>query len=201
MSATVWQPWLETDKGDPRCRRLADGHYTRRTVGHPLWTRPGWNQVLWTRDETGDAVWCWFRPKWESGIAGTERFDRLRAIECSMFRNTTAWRSSALIRAAVAAVLAWEHARDVAWPDGLITGIDSAATAARRSGRALPGECFRRAGWEPFKHAAGRADVWLRCSELPRVAAPARRERRGQFEFDEPLIARTSDAVWTPRGG
>ena len=28
--------WLETDKGDQRCRELADRHYTRISVGHPM---------------------------------------------------------------------------------------------------------------------------------------------------------------------
>lgn len=182
------QPWYSTDKGDQRCRRLADRHYSRRTVGSPQWTRPGWCLPLWTADGHGEAVFCWFRPKWESGLPGTERFDGLRAIECIIFRNETAWRSSTLIRAAVAAVLAWEHARDVEWADGLITGVNADATAARRSRRARPGECFRQAGWVDFPHAAGQADVWLRCGELSEAAA-APFEPRGQMALPDGLLA------------
>lgn len=89
--------WRETDKGDPRCRRLADRHYSRQTPGARMWTRPGYNFVLYTPDGRG-AVFVWWRPKWESGILGTERADGLRAIECTIFRNESGIRSSELIR-------------------------------------------------------------------------------------------------------
>ncbi len=157
--------WREIDKGDPRGRILADGHYTRQTVGHPMWTRPGWNQCLYYEQRNGrSAVFAWFRPKWESGIVGTERKDKLRAIECAIFRNCTRVRSSELIEQAVAAVLTWEHALDVDWPDGLITGVSSEKTAGGRHEDHAPGWCFREAGWDDFEHAKGRADVWLRCN-------------------------------------
>ena len=124
--------WIETDKGDPRCRALADRHYTRQTPGHPMWCRPGWNQVLYARQRNGrDAVFCWWRPKWESGLLGTERKDKLRAIECSIFRNKTRFRSSTLIIDAISCLLTWQHANDVEWPDGIITGV-LRARAARR---------------------------------------------------------------------
>jgi hypothetical protein len=161
--------WIETDKGDPRCRELADRHYTRQTIGHPLWTRPGWNFVLFYRQQNGrSAVFCWWRPKWESGLIGTERKDGLRCIECSIFRNETRVRSSDLIREAIQCLYTWEHAYDVSWPDGIITGVNSEKTKQGRSIDSLPGECFRRAGFEPFKHPGKnlRADVWLRYTGL-----------------------------------
>lgn len=157
--------WLETDKGDQRCRRLADGHYTRQTPGHPMWTRPGWNQILYTRQRNGrEGVFCWWRPKWESGLEGTERKDGLRAIECSIFRNQTRYLSSKLITEAISCLLTWRHATDVEWPDGIITGVSSADTAARRATDHDPGYCFREAGFVDFEHATGRADVWLKFS-------------------------------------
>jgi hypothetical protein len=160
--------WIETDKSDQRPRRLADRHYTRQRPGHPMWTRPGWTQILYLRQRNGrEAAFCWWRPKWESGLPGTERMDGLRAIECALFRNETRFRSSDLIRDAVAAVLTWNHAGDTTWPDGLISGVHSSATAGGRAVTSSPGECFVRAGWEPFEHAGGRADLWLRCVELP----------------------------------
>lgn len=159
--------WMEVDKRDQRPRRLADRHYTRQTPGHPMWTRPGWVQILRVAQRNGrEGVWCWWRPKWEAGV---ERKDGLRAIECAMFRNETRFRSSDLIRQAVAVVLTWRHALDTEWPDGLISGVDSEATGAGRSAESSPGWCFRKAGWSPFDHAKGRADLWLRCMEVPEV--------------------------------
>ncbi len=156
--------WTVTTKADQRPRMLADRHYTRQSVGHPMWTRPGWNQILYLEQRNGRAaVFCWWRPKWESGIPGTERKDRLRCIECAIFRNETRYRSSDLIEQAVRMLDVWDHARDVAWPDGLITGVSSSATTARRHSDHLPGHCFRAAGWVDFAHPGKnrRADVWL----------------------------------------
>lgn len=162
--------WIETDKSDQRPRRLADRHYSRQRHGHPMWTRPGWTQILYLRQRNGrEAAWCWWRPKWESGIPGTVRKDGLRAIECTLFRNQTRFRSSDLVHDAVASVLTWEHARDTDWPDGLISGVNSVATATGRSPESAPGYCFLRAGWERFDHPEGRADVWLRCHDYPAV--------------------------------
>jgi len=165
--------WLVTTKRDPKPRELADRHYSRQNPGHPMWTRPGWNQILYLEQRNGRAaVFCWWRPKWESGIPGTLRKDGLRAIECVIFRNETRYRSSILIEQAVQKVLAWEHALDVEWPDGLITGISSEATQARRAPEHLPGHCFREAGWSEFQHPGRgkRADVWLRT--FPQVHTP-----------------------------
>lgn len=165
--------WFEVDKGDPRCRELADRHYSRQTIGHPMWTRPGWNFVLYAEQRNGrSAVFCWWRPKWEAGVL---RKDGLRAIECTIFRNETRFWSSDLIRDAVAAVQTWEHAVDVEWPDGLITGVNAAATAQGRSDASRAGHCFREAGWRDFDHKAtkSRADVWLRFDgELPSPERP-----------------------------
>lgn len=154
--------WTEVHKGDTRCRLLADRHYSRQTPGHPMFTRPGYNQVLYTSDQKGEAVWVWFRPKWESGIKGTERKDKLRAIECTLFRNETSILSSALIMDACLFLCGWARAQDVEWPDGAITGIKSSATVRRRSKHALPGKCYRDAGWVEFEHnKSDRADTWL----------------------------------------
>jgi hypothetical protein len=157
--------WVVTDKRDQRPRMLADRHYTRQNPGHPMWTRPGWNQILYAEQHNGRAAaFCWFRPKWESGIPGTERKDKLRAIECALFRNETRFRSSELIREAVEMVMQWEHARDVEWPDGLITGVSSVATSGARAPDSPAGFCFLCAGWEPFVHPGKnkRADTWFR---------------------------------------
>ncbi len=153
--------WIPTHKGDIDCRLLADRHYSRQTPGHPMFCRPGYNFVLKTLD--AKAVWVWFRPKWESGIKGTMRKDGLYAIENTLFRNEGPIQSSQLIHEACVWLWAWDHAKDVPWPDGAITSINSKATAARRSVHAEPGHCFRQAGWQPFDHSISkRADIWLR---------------------------------------
>lgn len=157
---TVWE---EVSKGDARCRALADRHYSRQTPGHPMFTRPGYNQVLYYSDSKGDAVYVWFRPKWESGIKGTMRKDGLYAIECTLFRNESAALSSYLILDACAALMNWPKSHDTDWPDGAITGVKSGATERRRSKHALPGACYRRAGWIEFEHnKSDRADTWLK---------------------------------------
>jgi hypothetical protein len=137
-----------------------------------MWTRPGYNYVLYTEDAKGAAVFCWWRPKWEDG---QDRFDGLRAFECTIFRNETSMLSSELILEACSAVLTWKWAVNTAWPDGLITGVNSQATQHRRSKRSRPGECFRRAGFVDFEHKAGRGDVWLRLEHLPPRSARASR--------------------------
>lgn len=183
--------WIEIDKGDSRGRVLADRHYTRGSVGHPMWTRPGWNQCLYLEQLSGrSAVFVWWRPKWESGLAGTERKDDLRCIECSIFRNETRFRSSDLIRDAVACLLSWEHARDVAWEDGIITSVNTAKTAGGRATSSPAGHCFIEAGFAPFHHPGKnkRADVWLRFDEpLPRAVTPPMSvrlaEKRGLVEI------------------
>jgi len=163
--------WREVHKGDVRCRLLADGHYSRQTPGHPMFTRPGYNLVLYAIGPKGGAVYVWWRPKWEDGRKGTSRMDGLRAIECTIFRNVSGLLSSELIREAVDLLPTWEHAQDTDWPDGAITGVNSDKTRKGRSKRSQPGECFLRAGWRPFLHrATRRADIWLR--------APLSRDRK-----------------------
>jgi len=152
-----------------------------------MWTRPGYNQILYAEHPNGKAAcFCWWRPKWESGIKGTERKDGLRCIECALFRNETPWLSSELISAAVQAVMLWEHAWDVEWPDGLITGIGSRQTSAGRSKFHKPGHCFRKAGFVAFEKNVGRADVWLK---IPRESLPGGcvRTNPKQFSVDIPV--------------
>lgn len=121
--------WIVTHKGDVSGRLLADRHYSRQTVGHPQFTRPGRNLVLRTAD--GMAVWV----TWQ-GI----RDDGLQAWECTIFRNETNLRSSDMVRAAVvASKVEWgEMPRD-----GIITYVDSNKVKS-----ANPGCCFKKAGFK-----------------------------------------------------
>lgn len=158
-------PWVRTHKGDTRARALADLHYTRQTPGHPMWTRPGYNYVLLV--EPALAVWCWWRPKWEAGVG---RKDGLRCLECTIFRRTPeAPLASDLVRWAVEALWRPEAFADLQYSnavpisDGLITGVGAKQTQRGRSKKSPPGKCYLAAGWEPFDHRPGRADVWLRA--------------------------------------
>ena len=182
MSLPILSPWLRIHKGDVRGRQMADRHYTRQTPGHPMWTRPGYNHVLFAHDHIGTALFCWWRPKWEDGRPGTQRKDGLRTIECTMFRREGHGSvSSQLIRAAVFQLQS-EDARsdlhlDQAGPISvLVTGVGSVATSRRRSSRAKPGTCFRHAGWHELQKTTRRADVWLGLHWSNRHAAREKRQ-------------------------
>jgi hypothetical protein len=150
--------WQITHKGDQRCRILADCHYTRQTPGNRQFTRPGYNFVLYYPG----AVYVWWRPKWEAGI---ERQDRLRAIECTIFRNTTQILSSTLIREATDLITSIPCINALklrtAGPFFPITAVVSKKTERGRSRNSLPGACYRYAGWTDFSHKKGLADTWL----------------------------------------
>jgi hypothetical protein len=163
----LWGLWHRVHKGDTSAREMADQHYTRQTPGHPMWTRPGYNHVLRADFPHGRAVWCWWRPKWEDGRPGTRRKDRMRVLECTMFRregNTPL--ASELILAAVTALRADVAADDLHYDTagaikGLLTGIASDKTAARRGREHSAGYCYLCAGWRRIRKRSSRADVWL----------------------------------------
>lgn len=121
--------WMVTHKGDVACRLLADRHYSRQTIGHPMFARPGKNLVLKT--PLADAVWV----SWK-GI----RDDGLDAWECTIFRNESKHRSSEMIRLAIQATIArW----GLPPKDGIITYVD-----ADKVNSANPGYCFKMAGFK-----------------------------------------------------
>jgi hypothetical protein len=160
-------PWKRISKGEEIGRIIADRHYTRQTPGARSWTRPGYNHVLYARFETGHALWCWWRPKWEDGRPGTERKDGLRVLECTMFRREgKTLRASNLVRAAVRALQTPSAAKDLHLSKAgpirqLITGIDADKTGARRGNKNKPGHCYRMAGWYEIDKKTKRAGVWL----------------------------------------
>lgn len=146
---------------------MADRHYTRQTKGAALWTRPGYNLPLYAQFPEGEALFCYWRPKWEAGIPGTERKDKLRVIECTMFRREGLTPiSSQLIRDATDFLHTAEAKNalrlHVAGPiDHLVTGVRAAATQKRRGKGNPPGYCFICAGWIPFEKKTPNADIWL----------------------------------------
>lgn len=147
--------WAIVKRNDPRVRELVDRHYSRVRPGTEGFTRPGYALVLWRPG----AAFVWWRPAFEKGY---ERQDKLRCLECTLFRNEDPMIfSSILIQEAEKMLLNWPRASDVELPDGLITSINVEQTQARRSQHSSPGQCFRHAGWEPFKHPSNTKLTWL----------------------------------------
>ncbi|MEF3312628.1 hypothetical protein PV433_27430 [Paenibacillus sp. GYB004] len=135
-------PWIRTHAGDQSGRLLADRHYSRQTVGHRQWNRPGRKLVL--RTPQGDAIWV----TW-SGI----RDDGLQAWECSIFRNESQFLSSEMIRDAIEATYSeWGTPP----PDGIITYVNSSKVRSPN-----PGFCFLKAGFRKIGKSKKRGLVLL----------------------------------------
>lgn len=149
------QRWELSWRADPRGRRLADRHYSRQTPTSPQFVPPGRCLVL----RTPSALWVTSWPRYAM-------HDWSEAWLCSLFRNEGDDLSSDLIRAAVAATR-WR------WPDvprtGMVTFVDPTKVRHKRD----PGRCFRRAGFRPIGHTAGRLIVLhLPVEDMPAPVAP-----------------------------
>ncbi len=136
--------WTVSHKYDKRGAELADGHYSRRTVGSPQFMPPGETLVL----VRSDAVFGWWRPHPRSGLKAMNGLD---GWTCTIFRNTGPVRSSELILAAERE-LAERHD---CGPSGLITYVDTRKVQSRN-----PGACFRIANWRRTGQAR-RRHLWL----------------------------------------
>lgn len=183
--------WTRISKTDRRTYAMADAHYTRKKPGAPSWTRPGYNHVLWSQYPAGQALWCWWRPKWEDGRPGTERFDRLRCLECTLFRRTGVTPlASDLIRAAVAALDSPDARSDLHLDAAghipiLITGVNSQLTSRGRSASSRPGQCYIHAGWSVLDKTSHAADTWL-CLQWENVMAIGKPvERMASHDHDQ----------------
>ncbi len=131
--------WTVATKFDPRAARLADGHYSRRTIGSPQFMPPGQTLILLTPD--ADALFGWWRPHPDAGIRAMNGLD---GWTCTIFRNVGPHRSSDLILEAETELLS----RYDVGPDGLITYVWD-----RKVASVNPGYCFKCAGW----HVTGRS--------------------------------------------
>ncbi len=125
--------WLVVPKFTPIGARLADGHYSRRTIGSPQFMPPGQTLVLVTEDEL--AVWGWWRPHPDSGLRAMNGLD---GWTCTIFRNTGPILSSTLILEAERMLAD----RYDCGPDGMLTYVWD-----RKVQSVNPGYCFKRAGW------------------------------------------------------
>lgn len=130
--------WTRVTKFDLECVELADGHYSRRTPGSSQFMPPGQTVVL----HASGAVFGWWRPHPASGLKSMNGLD---GWTCTIFRNTSALRSSGLILEAEY----WLTRYTVdCGPDGLLTYVwDSKIRSSN------PGCCFKKAGW----HVRGRS--------------------------------------------
>lgn len=132
--------WAISHKYDVNGARLADGHYSRRTVGSPQFMPPGETVVLISA--CGLAVFGWWRPSPRSGLVAMNGRD---GWTCSIFRNTSTHLSSALILEAetlLARLTAQGETHGPCGPDGMLTYV-----WPRKVASANPGYCFKRAGW------------------------------------------------------
>lgn len=128
--------WVRSWRADPRVRAVADRHYNRQKVGAPQFVPPGSCLVLRT-PESG-AMWV---TSWPIAEYVKHRWGGYWVN--SAFRNERPdlYRSSELIREAVAATRAWYGGRPV---PGMVSFVDPRKVRRKRD----PGRCFVRAGFE-----------------------------------------------------
>jgi hypothetical protein len=148
LFSDAYGPWRRVTKFDPRTAQLADGHYSRRTIGSPQFMPPGETVILLSDDEL--AVFGWWRPAPSSGLAAMNGLD---GWTCTIFRNTGPVLSSTLILEAERALVA---VGVTCGPDGLITYVWDAKVASKN-----PGYCFRCAGWARRGRSADRKKTLL----------------------------------------
>lgn len=142
--------WTVAKDGDPRLLRLADRHYSRKTVGAPLAVGPGYKLVLVAPN--GSAAWVVRHARY--------RQDNRTGWECTLFRNEGPWLSSHLI------VLALGVTRYL-WgdppPEGIFTFV----------GHGLRGGCFHAAGFRKDGLTQdGRLCLRLTGDRFPPPVAP-----------------------------
>jgi hypothetical protein len=137
----VAKHWRRTTKFDPACAKLADSHYSRRTVGSPQFMPPGETIILKTADEL--AVFGWWRPHPASGLKAMNGLD---GWTCTIFRNTGPILSSELVLDAELALL---ETGVTCGPSGLITYVFDKKVRSSN-----PGCCFLKAGWKKTGRSA-----------------------------------------------
>jgi hypothetical protein len=150
MLLPLWDGLVRTTHFDEEMARLADRHYSRRTVGARQFCYSGRKLVL--RNTEGTVLFVWMWPD------ETMRMDGQAGYNCAIFRNESARRSSEIILEAEA--LALEK-----WgPRRLYTYVDPRRIASRN-----PGYCFKVAGWHYVKTTASGKHLLEKIpeSEIP----------------------------------
>lgn len=153
----IAQHWHRVTKFDPRAAYLADGHYSRRTIGSPQYMPPGQTLCLLTPDAR--AVFGWWRPHPDSGLKAMNGLD---GWTCTIFRNTGPLLSSLLI---LDAELALYSLGVTCGPDGLLTYVyDKKVATFGQPGKIArrAGWCFRKAGYRPDGRSADKKKTLLK---------------------------------------
>lgn len=137
--------WWITKDGDRSCRELYQRHYSCRATSRrrlpSLFVGPGEKLVL--RTSKADALFVWRRFIDDSGQTG---------VNCAVFRNESAHRSSDLIRQADAIA-------DCVWPGRRhYTYVNPSRVRSRN-----PGFCFLVAGWRRCGNTQGGLLILERC--------------------------------------
>jgi hypothetical protein len=117
---------------------LADGHYSRRTIGSPQFMPPGETIVLMGEDKL--SVFGWWRPDPRSGLPAMNGLD---GWTCTIFRNVSPILSSDLILACERLLVATPKQSPACGPDGMMSYV-----ADRKIRSPNPGYCFKCAGWK-----------------------------------------------------
>lgn len=128
--------WQRTTKFDSRGASLADRHYSRRKIGSPQFMPPGQTIVLVLPEAIGSAVFGWWRPHPDAGLAALNGLD---GWTCTIFRRESGPVASELILDAELAIA--EAGYDIG-PDGFITYVFDRKVRSNN-----PGCCFKKAGY------------------------------------------------------
>lgn len=147
--------WNVTHRADRRARKLADAHYSRKTIGGEQFAPPGYALVLLTAN--AQALWV--------SSYQQDRYAPYPGWVCSIFRNESAMLSSMLIRQAVAATRYY-------WGEppatGMLTFIDASKVRSCN-----PGYCFKRAGFKQIGTTKrGQIILQMRPEAMPAPVMP-----------------------------
>jgi hypothetical protein len=152
--------WQLSHRADPRAVALADLHYSRQKPGSPQFVPPGRCMVLYTKTDTGEAVWVTSWP-----FAQYVKHAWAGAWVCSIFRNEGAALASLLVTQAVAATKAFYGDPPAL---GMITFVLPKALRSTN-----PGACFKKAGFRPVGHAKdGKPCLQLIPANMPPADPP-----------------------------
>lgn len=129
MLLPMFDGLVKTSHFDFEMARLADRHYSRRTVGARQFCYSGKKLVL--RNAEGTVLFVWMYPD------PTMRMDHQEGYNCAIFRNESSRRSSDII------LEAEDRAFDYWGPNRLYTYVDPSKVRSIN-----PGYCFLCAGWK-----------------------------------------------------
>jgi len=162
--------WVKSNAHDPRMTKLADRHYSRKTIGSNQMMPPG-RRVVLTTDE-GEAGWG---VSWPYAHLVAHAWPE--AWCCTFFRNESPYLSSDLVNQAVAVTRFF-------WPDvpdeGIITFINPKKVRHKRD----QGRCYRKAGWHEAGYTKGGHLVLRQYrDEMPPPAPPRRWAQQSPMEL------------------